>query len=218
MTDLDVVARAAVERARQEGTSVDVPRANDVTARRATAHRRRRVAGAVLATVVVGGGVFAIAATRNGDSTRPGVAVEPTQSHIGHPKATLEFHAVLATTPRAGCKPTQDHPASSSWLLDRDRTACYLVGPVILRGASIESAHANLDPTASLWVVKVHFRNDDFVAKVARPYVNKQVAIVVDGVVQSAPTINPGIADRDVTISGSLTRAEAEILARQLAP
>ncbi len=125
---------------------------------------------------------------------------------------------MLATTPRAGCKVTADHPASNSWLRDRDRTACYLVGPIVLDGAGVESADAEIDSTTSLWIINVHFRNDDFVTKVARPYVDKQIAIVVDGVVQSAPTVNQGITGRDVTISGNFTRAEAEDLARRLAP
>ena len=45
------------------------------------------------------------------------------------------------------------------------------------------------------------------------PYVGKQVAIELDGVVQSAPTINPGITGQDVTISGNFTRKQAHDLA-----
>jgi preprotein translocase subunit SecD len=220
MTDLDLVARTAVERARQEAGSVDVPRANDVTTRRATAQRRRRVTGVALATLIVAGGVFAVAATRNGDHKQPAITVEPTTVPAGvrHPTATLEFRAVLATTPRAGCKLTAEHPASNSWLRDRDQTACYLVGPVILGGEGIEWARPDLNPTTSEWELNVHFANDDFVTKVATPYVGRQIAIVVDGVVQSAPTVNQGITSRDVTISGNFTRVEAENLARRLAP
>ena len=37
------------------------------------------------------------------------------------------------------------------------------------------------------------------------PYVGKQVAIELDGVVQSAPEINPGITGRDVQITGDFS-------------
>ena len=67
--------------------------------------------------------------------------------------------------------------------------------------------------TPAAWEVNVHFKNNDFVQKVAKPYVNKQVAIELDGVVQSAPTINQGITGQDVTISGNFTSKEAHQLA-----
>ncbi len=52
--------------------------------------------------------------------------------------------------------------------------------------------------------------------KVAGPYVNQRVAIELDGVVQSAPTINPGITGRSVQISGAFSKGEATDLARLL--
>ena len=56
-------------------------------------------------------------------------------------------------------------------------------------------------------------KNNDFVDKIAGPLVNKLVAIELDGVVQSAPEINPGITGRDVQISGEFTQGEAKDLA-----
>jgi preprotein translocase subunit SecD len=217
MTDLDVLARAAVERARQEAASVDVPRVNDVTARRAASHQRRRLAGTALLTVIVAGGVFAVAATRN-DEKRPSITVEPTTVPAVRHAAALAFREMFSVKDFKGCTPTADNPRAEAVLPDRRRTYCYTVGPVILDGSSVGSANASLNPTISAWEINVHFRNDDFVTKVARPYVDKQIAIVVDGVVQSAPTINQGITGRDVTISGGFTRAEAEDLARRLGP
>ena len=55
--------------------------------------------------------------------------------------------------------------------------------------------------------------NDDFLRKIARPLVGRLVAIELDGVVESAPEINPGITGRDVEISGSFTEREAKDLA-----
>ena len=77
---------------------------------------------------------------------------------------------------------------------------------------AIGSADALADESGQ-WMVNVRFANDDFVDKVARPYMNQQVAIVFDQQVVSAPTINPNIISRDVTMSGTLTEAEARDIA-----
>ena len=98
-------------------------------------------------------------------------------------------------------------------LPDLKHTACYLLGPTILTGRNVGTASAIVNSTSAAWEVNVHFKNDDFVKKVAVPYVQKQVAIELDGIVQSAPTINQGITGQDVTISGSFTSKEAHQLA-----
>jgi len=95
-------------------------------------------------------------------------------------------------------------------------TLCYTLGPVLLTGHNIGSALARRNLTTSAWSVDDHFANNDFVEKVAAPYLNKQIAIVFDGFVLSAPTINPGITGRDVTISGLFSAAAARDLARRL--
>jgi preprotein translocase subunit SecD len=92
---------------------------------------------------------------------------------------------------------------------------CYVLGPTLLTGRNIGKAAKFLDPNNG-WQVDVTFKNDDFVKKVAGPMVNKNVAIVLDGIVQSAPTINPGITGRNVTISGTFSEQEAGDLALAL--
>jgi preprotein translocase subunit SecD len=87
-----------------------------------------------------------------------------------------------------------------------------VLGRSVLSGDAIGNAKAQLNQQGS-WIVQVHFRNNDFVKKVAEPYVEKRVAIVLDGVVQSAPKINAGITGRDVEITGSFTQSEAKDLA-----
>ena len=51
--------------------------------------------------------------------------------------------------------------------------------------------------------------NNDFFKKIVEPNVNKEVAIVLNGVVLSAPTINPGITGRSVEITGDFSRSDA---------
>jgi preprotein translocase subunit SecD len=98
-------------------------------------------------------------------------------------------------------------------LPDRKHTQCYVLGPVLVTGKSVSTASTQYDSTLSQWVTNVHFKNNDFVDKIAVPYVNKLVAIELDGVVQSAPVIHTGITGRDVQISGDFSQGEAKDLA-----
>jgi preprotein translocase subunit SecD len=109
--------------------------------------------------------------------------------------------------------PADTDSAQSVVLPDRKHTACYVLGPAVVTGKSVGSAGTQYDSTLSQWVTNVHFKNNDFVTKIAGPYLQKQVAIELDGVVQSAPVINAGITGRDVQISGDFTQGEAKDLA-----
>jgi preprotein translocase subunit SecD len=94
-------------------------------------------------------------------------------------------------------------------------TSCYRVGPAILTGKTVRTARASYasDSGGAGWGVDVTFRGNDFVDKIATPYVNQLVAIELDGVVQSAPRINPGITGKTVRISGNFSQGEAKDLA-----
>jgi preprotein translocase subunit SecD len=109
--------------------------------------------------------------------------------------------------------PPDTAAAKSVVLPDRKHTACYVLGPAVVTGKSVGSAGTTYDSTRSQWTTDVHFKNNDFVEKIAGPYLQKQVAIELDGVVQSAPTINAGITGRDVQITGDFTQGEAKDLA-----
>ena len=98
-------------------------------------------------------------------------------------------------------------------LPDRDHKFCYVLGGAVVTGKSVGSSGTTYDSTQSQWVATVKFKNNDFVDKIAKPYVGKQVAIELDGVVQSAPTIHPGITGRDVQITGQFSQSEAKDLA-----
>ena len=122
----------------------------------------------------------------------------------GSGPVTLQRCATLVTPP------SQQRPTNDSELLfDRRRQSCYLLGASLVPSASVDGATVSYDTTESQWVVNVHFKNDAFLKNVAGPLVNKQVAIVLAGLVQSAPTINPGITARDVEVTGGFTKAGA---------
>lgn len=105
--------------------------------------------------------------------------------------------------------------------------ACYTLGPRGLTNDAIEDAAATLGPTfEEQWTVSPVFTPagiDGFnllafscnSASAGCP--TRQVAIALDGVVVSAPTINEPSFERDqIQISGAFTEAEAKALAAAL--
>jgi preprotein translocase subunit SecD len=97
----------------------------------------------------------------------------------------------------------------------------YVLCPAALTGKNVSGASATFvsgGGTQGGWGVDATFRNGgaQFVSKIAQPLVNRQVAIVLDGVVQSAPTINAGITGSNVRISGSFGESDAKDLATVL--
>jgi preprotein translocase subunit SecD len=133
--------------------------------------------------------------------------------------ATLGATTTAPTKAFPGCKalikqsPPDTDEAQQVILPDRKQESCYVLGPAIVTGKSVGSANVQYDSTSSQWAANVHFKNNDFLDKIAGPLVNKNVAIELDGVVQSAPNINPGITGRDVEITGAFTQGEAKQLA-----
>jgi preprotein translocase subunit SecD len=136
----------------------------------------------------------------------------PTTTVKGATTTTVPANASNSTC-RDGAAVTPDRPAQQVILPDKDKLYCYLLGPTILTGRNIGTATALVNTSSGAWQVDVHFKNNDFVNKVAQPNVGKQVAIVLDGVVQSAPTINQGITGQNVTITGNFSSKEAHQLA-----
>jgi len=133
-------------------------------------------------------------------------------------RAELQFRLVDNTAPYSAqnCGVLGLTAASKGGAFhDYPKTVCYTLGPTIMTGSSIARAQAVADQNGQ-WEINVTFGNDDFVNKVAKRYVNQEIAIVVDGVVYSAPKINFGITGRDVTISGNFTAQQAKDLAAAL--
>ncbi len=94
-------------------------------------------------------------------------------------------------------------------------TGRYQLGPSELTGKAVKSAKAQFDQTGSAWEVAFTLTktgSKDFDALAARN-VGKQVAIVLDGVVKSAPTIQQAEFKGRGQISGSFSEKEAKDLA-----
>ncbi len=196
---------------------VEVPESDAVVTTRRKQHRTRTAfAGAAVALVLLGGTAAAVGAAHTGSGTHAPVAVQPHPVQL----SVLQFREVLGEQPcpRVVLTPDRDATVDAQQvvLADKAHKNCYVLGPTLLTGTDVGSAQAVPDPSAKGWIVNVHFKNNDFVTKVARPYLGKQVAIVFDGNVVSASTINPGITTDDVAISGNFTQAEAEQIAAAL--
>ncbi len=104
----------------------------------------------------------------------------------------------------------------------------YLMGPVELDGAGIETANFSQESTSTggftgRYQVNLFFTNDggdqfyettSRLATLASP--RDQFAIVLDGVVISAPSVEQGIAGGEARITGTYTAESAESLANQI--
>ena len=104
-------------------------------------------------------------------------------------------------------------------LLDRAGDAKYRLAPAAISNTDVASAAA-LDLGAmggSGWGVEVQLTSQGTTAfeDLTNQLVGKQLAIVVDGIVVSAPTVQEPITSGMVQVSG-LSEAEARALAREL--
>jgi preprotein translocase subunit SecD len=92
------------------------------------------------------------------------------------------------------------------------------LGPALMTGKDVKTADARFE-SGQGWVVHLSFTGTGFDTfnKIAAQYVGKQIAIVLDGVVQSYPVIKDAkFTTNDVVISGNFKQSEAKNLATVL--
>jgi preprotein translocase subunit SecD len=95
----------------------------------------------------------------------------------------------------------------------------YLLGPVVVDGSDAEEATARQGTPASTgWSVNVQLSEEgsEALASATRASVGDRIAIVVDGLVVSAPTVAEPITAGAVVVAGGLSENEAERLASSL--
>jgi preprotein translocase subunit SecD len=121
-----------------------------------------------------------------------------------------------------------DDPAKGMVACQADGTAKYLLGPVELEGKDIASASSGLRTTAqgvttNEWIVQLALTDaggtkfgETTTRLVDLTSPQNQFAVVLDGLVLSAPRINEPILTGSAEISGSFTRESAASLANQL--
>ncbi len=141
-----------------------------------------------------------------------------------------EFEALDCTDPAnlSGGAARVGDPAKAIVTCDESGTAKYALGPVEVRGDMITSASSGLESLqggglGTKWITTVSFDGAGTVAfrdattrlkDLESP--RDQFAIVLDGLVVSAPQVHEIIPTGEAIISGTFTRDTAATLARQL--
>lgn len=118
------------------------------------------------------------------------------------------------TVPAAEVEPGEEFPTDQPILAeDRDGEFQYQLGPAEVTGEAVSTARAAFEGAG--WAVNVEFTGQgsgEWDAMAAR-YVGQQIAIVLDGVVQSAPTIQTAQFEGEAQITGDFSEGEAKDLA-----
>jgi preprotein translocase subunit SecD len=117
-----------------------------------------------------------------------------------------------------------DAPTDTVVACSRSGASKYILGPAEVLGRQVSKATAGIDQQgASGWYVLLTFNGEgtkafgsitDRVTTLASP--QNQVAIVLDGLVVSAPAIREAIPSGNAQITGSFTQTEAQDLANVL--
>jgi preprotein translocase subunit SecD len=97
----------------------------------------------------------------------------------------------------------------------------YLLGPSEMTGKEVKSATATVAQDANgvstgQWIVEISLTNAKKWADLTEKYKNQQLAVVLDGITQSAPEVQDRIPNGVATISGSFDKKSANALANVL--
>ena len=129
-------------------------------------------------------------------------------------------HPVRRTSnPKNGKLVTGDNPDWPMVTCD-DQGIKYLLSTAMVEGTDLDDASAGIPQNDVNWVVSLDFNGhgSDIFAEISRALygTQKQFAIVLDGAVISAPTMEGIITNGQAQISGSFNQASAESLATSL--
>ncbi len=124
------------------------------------------------------------------------------------------------TCPADGTPPQVDDAAAEVLVTCDENGLKYLLSPAVIEGTSLTDANFGQPQKGVGWEVTLGFDGDatKTFATVSRALVGNggQFAIVLDGEVLSAPTVNEPILDGRASISGDFTQSEARSLANSL--
>ncbi len=168
----------------------------------------------------------ASASAEDSASPSPSPAVEQPELPVQAAENDAEFQdralRLDCTFPenRAG---TPDDQALWLATCDREGFAKYLLQPAFIKGTQVTNATAVLDPQTSKWSVTLDFDTEGAkqLAEIStdlydNPPPQNQFAIVLDGVVYSAPSFIEPITGGQASITGEFTIDEANDLANVL--
>ncbi|WP_163550751.1 protein translocase subunit SecD, partial [Candidatus Frankia nodulisporulans] len=159
-------------------------------------------------------------------SPAPTQATDPAAAAAAPPASVVAQYTALTCAPSDVRRSAASTDKAQDWIAacDRDGTTKYLLMPASVVGTDVKTASAGLQGgggTTSIntgqWVVNVEFTGSGQgkFTRLTEQTIGKQVAIVLDGVVQSAPQTNERIAGT-AQISGSFNQSDAEDLSNVL--
>jgi preprotein translocase subunit SecD len=140
------------------------------------------------------------------------------------PEINAKFASLDCTNPANLQGTGADAPTDVIVACSRTGASKYILAPAEVLGRQVSKASAGIDQQgASAWYVLLTFNGEGtkaFGALTARvtslPSPQNQVAIVLDGLVVSAPVIKEDIPSGNAQITGSFTQVEAQDLANVL--
>ena len=140
------------------------------------------------------------------------------------PELNAQFAALDCTKPENLQGTGTDNADSAIVACDRNGAAKYILDKAEVLGRQVSKATAGIDQQGgNAWFVSLVFNNEgtkafgDITGRVTSlPSPQNQVAIVLDGLVVSAPRINEAIPSGNAQITGSFTQLEAQDLANVL--
>jgi preprotein translocase subunit SecD len=131
------------------------------------------------------------------------------------PASVAEFDKF--TCPEGGEPPVVDDDPAKPLVTCDEEGIKYLLSTSMIEGSELRSATPRLD---TAWVVDIAFKGDgtETFAKISQDLFgsDRQFAVVLDGAVISAPTMEGVINDGRAQISGNFTQASAQSLATSL--
>ena len=135
-----------------------------------------------------------------------------------------QFAALDCTNPANLQGTGADAPTDTIVACSREGASKYILAPAEVLGQQVSKASSGLDQQGtSAWFVSLTFNGDGtraFGALTSRvtslPSPQNQVAIVLDGLVVSAPVINEAIPSGNAQITGSFTQTEAADLSNAI--
>jgi preprotein translocase subunit SecD len=139
------------------------------------------------------------------------------------PELQAQFEALDCTLPENRQGGGVQDPEAILVTCDQEGTAKYLLAPVAVEGSTISDADSGVRQGTTTWVVTLQFDSEgtqqftEVTSQLAtqQPPLN-QFAIVLDGIVVSAPAVNEAIPGGSAEITGDFTQQEASDLANVL--
>jgi preprotein translocase subunit SecD len=147
-------------------------------------------------------------------STTTVAPVEPTTTVAGSPPTSAPIDLDKTTTPE------ENAPENTVILPEKDDngtvTARYVLGPAEVTGQALSGASATVNPSNGVWEVEFNLTSggtSQWNAMAEKVGMNGQIAIDLDGVIRSAPSLQTTNFPGSGQISGDFSEREAKDLA-----